>query len=82
MLIPTLQTVNGGVRTCRECYAEFGMEEADGCALFANGSFVAATKLNCRWMFRRRSVEWTTCKMEAANLHTTNHNPAIAGGGR
>ena len=67
------------MRTCRECYAEFGMEEADGCALFANGSFVAQ---QFRWMFRRRSLEWTTCKMEAANLHTTNHNPAIAGRGR
>ena len=78
---PDGETANGGVRTCRECYAEFGMEEADGCALFANGSFLAATNYCC-WMFRRRSLEWTTCKMEAANLHTTNHNPATPGGGR
>ena len=32
---PDGETVNGGVRTCRECYAEFGMEEANGCVIYS-----------------------------------------------
>ena len=34
---------------CHQCYAEFGMEHADG------------------------SPGWTTCKLEASNLHTAGH---------
>ena len=30
----------------------------------------------------RTDVAWTTCKMEAVNLHQLTHNPALGGTGR